>query len=37
VAKFRHQKQVPRDIEVFRRYAIFRGLDVVSAKALEPA
>jgi SpoVK/Ycf46/Vps4 family AAA+-type ATPase len=37
VAKFRHQKQVPPDIEVFRRYAIFRGLNVVSAKALEPA
>jgi SpoVK/Ycf46/Vps4 family AAA+-type ATPase len=37
VAKFCHQKQVPPDIEVFRRCAIFRGLDVVGAKTLEPA
>jgi hypothetical protein len=37
VAKFCHQKQVPPDIEVFRRCAIFRGLDVVGAKALEAA
>ena len=37
VAKFCHQKQVPPEIEVFRRCAIFRGLDVVGAKALEPA
>jgi SpoVK/Ycf46/Vps4 family AAA+-type ATPase len=37
VAKFCHQKQVSPDIEVFRRCAIFRGLDVVGAKALEPA
>ena len=37
VAKFCHQKHAPPDLDVFHRCAIFRGLDVVGAKALEPA
>jgi SpoVK/Ycf46/Vps4 family AAA+-type ATPase len=36
VAKFCHQKQVLPNIEVFQRCAIFRGLDVVGARRLEP-
>jgi hypothetical protein len=37
VAKFCHQKQVPPDLDVFQRCAIFRGLDFARAKILEPA
>ena len=37
VAKFCHQKQVPADIDVFKRCAIFRGLDLARDKELEPA
>ncbi len=37
VAKFCHQKQVPPDIDVFQRCAIFRGLDIVRSKSLAPA
>jgi hypothetical protein len=37
VAKFCHQKQVAADMDVFRRCAIFRGLDFAPDKTLEAA
>lgn len=36
-AKFCHQKQVPPDIAVFQRCAIFRGLDVARVEELKTA
>jgi len=37
VAKFCNQKQVPPDVGVFQRCAIFRGLDMARSKVLAPA